>query len=170
MVGARKGRCRMLTVRFLSVGSLKEAYLKRACEEYAKRLSGFCRVEQVEIKETRLPDHPTSGEIAAALRTEGKALLTAAGERSYKIALCVEGTQFSSEELSRKLETVVAGGASVISFFIGSSYGLSPEVKSNADLCLSFSKLTFPHQLMRVLLYETVYRCMNIQKGTSYHK
>ncbi len=107
----------MLTVRFLSVGSLKEAYLKRACEEYAKRLSGFCRVEQVEIKETRLPDHPTSGEIAAALRTEGKALLTAAGERSYKIALCVKGTQFSSEELSRKLETVVAGGASVISFF-----------------------------------------------------
>lgn len=170
MAGTQKGGCAVLTIRFLSVGSLKESYLRRACEEYAKRLSGFCRVEQVEIKETKLPDHPTPAEITNALRSEGKALLAAAGERSYKIALCVEGTQLSSEELARRLDTAASGGASIISFFIGSSYGLSPEVKSSANLCLSFSRLTFPHQLMRVLLYETVYRCMNIQKGTPYHK
>ncbi len=160
----------MLTVRFLSVGTLKEDYLRRACAEYVKRLSGFCRVEQVEIRETRLPESPSAAEIASALQNEGKALLAAAGGKSYKIALCVEGQQFSSEDLADKLDSIALSGMSTVCFLIGSSHGLSGEVKEAANLRLSFSKLTFPHQLMRVMLYEAVYRCLNISKGTAYHK
>ena len=156
-------------VRFITVGTLKEAYLREAVAEYRKRLSGMCRVEDVELKEYKLPDHPSDAEIQTALDAEAKAILAAVPPRAYLIALCVEGKQMSSPELAKKLESV-GNEASEICFVIGSSYGLSRQVKQAAKFALSVSELTFPHQLMRVILYESVYRCYQIAKGTKYHK
>ena len=157
----------MATIKFITVGTLKEDYLREAVKEYEKRLSGFCHVEQINLKEAKLPSDPSDGDIKRA--EEAKAILAAMPDRSYKIAMCVEGKQFSSEELAAKLEGAFSS-ANEICFVIGSSHGLDDSVKNAADLRLSVSKMTFPHQLMRVLLLEGVYRCMNIIKGTKYHK
>ena len=159
----------MATIKFITVGTLKEDYLREAVKEYEKRLSGFCQVEQVNLKEAKLPNDPSDGDVKRALAEEAKAILAAMPDRSYKIAMCVEGKQFSSEELAAKLESAFSA-ANEICFVIGSSHGLDDSVKNAADLRLSVSKMTFPHQLMRVLLIEGVYRCMNIIKGTKYHK
>ena len=159
----------MATIRFITIGTLKEDYLREAVKEYEKRLSGFCHVEQVNLKEAKLPNDPSDGDVRRALAEEAKAILAAMPERSYKIAMCVEGKQFSSEELAAKLDSAFSA-SNELCFVIGSSHGLDDSVKSAADLKLSVSKMTFPHQLMRVLLLEGVYRCMNIIKGTKYHK
>ena len=157
------------TVRFITVGNLKESYLREAAAEYKKRLSGMCRVEEIELKEVKLPEDPSESEIKKALTEEAKAILSAIPPRSFPVALCVEGKQMSSPDLSRKLESVTAE-CGTLCFIIGSSHGLAPEVKSAAKMRLSVSELTFPHQLMRVILYEAVYRCYQIAKGSRYHK
>ena len=159
----------MATIKFISVGTLKEEYLREAVKEYEKRLSGFCNVEQINLKEAKLPSDPSEGDIKRALAEEAKAILAAMSDRSYKIAMCVEGKQFSSEELAAKLDGVLANTGSIC-LIIGSSFGLSDEVKRACDLRLSVSKLTFPHQMMRVVLLEMLYRCFGILKGTKYHK
>ena len=159
----------MLNIKFLTTGNLKESYWRDALGEYSKRLGGLCRFSCIEFKEVRLSDNPSQAEIDAALESEGEKILAEFSPRAYKIALCVEGKQLSSEELAAKLEQVSAVSSDII-FVIGSSYGLSPRVKQACDLRLSVSKLTFPHQLMRVLLAEAVYRALNIVKGTKYHK
>jgi 23S rRNA (pseudouridine1915-N3)-methyltransferase len=159
----------MATIRFITIGTLKEEYLREAVKEYEKRLSGFCHVEQVNLKEAKLPSDPSDGDVRRALAEEAKAILAAMPERSYKIAMCVEGKQFSSEELAAKLDSAFSA-SNELCFIIGSSHGLDDSIKNAADLRLSVSKMTFPHQLMRVLLLEGVYRCMNIIKGTKYHK
>ena len=159
----------MATIKFITVGTLKESYLAEAVKEYEKRLSGFCRVEDINLKEAKLPQDPSEGDIKRALAEEAKAILAAMPDRSYKIAMCVEGKQFSSEELAKKIEAAFSA-SNELCFVIGSSHGLDDSVKNAADLRLSVSKMTFPHQLMRVLLLEGVYRCMNIIKGTKYHK
>ena len=157
------------TVRFITVGNLKESYLREAAAEYKKRLSGLCRVEEIELKEVRLPEDPSESEIKKALAEEAKAILAAIPPRSYPVALCVEGKQMSSPDLSHKLESVTAE-CGTLCFIIGSSHGLAPEVKAAAKMRLSVSELTFPHQLMRVILYEAIYRCYQIAKGSRYHK
>ena len=157
------------TVRFITVGNLKESYLREAAAEYRKRLSGMCRVEEIELKEVKLPEDPSESEIKKALSEEAKAILAAIPPRSFPVALCVEGKQMSSPDLSRKLESVTAE-CGILCFIIGSSHGLAPEVKSAAKMRLSVSELTFPHQLIRVILYEAVYRCYQIAKGSKYHK
>ena len=159
----------MFNVKILCVGNLKEAYLKEAAAEYIKRLSGFCRLEQIELKEHKVPDDPSPSEIDAARAEEAERLLAAIPPRAAKIALCVEGKQFSSEALAKKLDGFAATHGTVC-LIIGSSHGLADSVKSSCDLRLSFSELTFPHQLMRVLLLEVLYRCLNISRGTRYHK
>lgn len=159
----------MLNLHFVVIGSLKESYLREACKEYMKRLSGFCRPEIIELRETRVPDDPSEKEIAAALKEEGDKLLSLLPPRAYKIALCVEGKQLSSEELAATLEKAALESGDFY-FIIGSSHGLDARVKAACDLRLSISKLTFPHQLMRVVLLEAVYRALNIQRGTRYHK
>ena len=116
-----------------------------------------------------MPEDPSEGEIRAALADEGKRILAAMPPRSYRIALCVEGKQFSSEGLAKRLEGVLAENGSLC-LVIGSSHGIAPEVKAACDLRLSVSELTFPHQMMRVLLLEVLYRCFSIIKGTRYHK
>lgn len=159
----------MLNVKFIAVGGLKEAYLRDAVAEYKKRLSAFCTPEIVELKEARLPDSPSGSDVRAALTDEGKRILSACPTRSVKVALCVEGRQMSSPELAEFIESA-AGRAACLCFIVGGSYGLSDQVKQACELRLSFSKLTFPHQLMRVILLEAVYRGFNIIKGTKYHK
>lgn len=158
----------MLPLTVITVGNLKESYWREALAEYEKRLSAFCKPTIVQLKEARLSEDPSDREIEAALADEGKRILAAIPPRAYRIALCVEGKQFSSEELARELERCVDGAG--LCLVIGSSHGLDPAVKSACDLRLSVSKLTFPHQMMRVLLLEVLYRSFSIQKGTKYHK
>ena len=159
----------MLSVKIITVGSLKESYLKEAIAEYAKRLSAFCELEIVELKEYKLPDSPSDGEIEKALAEEAERIKKAIPPKAYKIALCVEGKQLSSEELAKKIEETTFTNASVC-LIIGSSHGIDASLKAICDYRLSISKLTFPHQLMRVMLLEIIYRAMNIIKGTKYHK
>ena len=159
----------MINVKLIALGNLKEGYLREAFGEYAKRLMGLCRFECIELKEYRLPDSPSDTEINTALEDEAKRILALLSPRAYKIALCVEGKQFSSEELSKKLDDAAAHTSEII-FIIGSSHGLSEKVKAACDLRLSISKMTFPHQLMRVVMAEAIYRSFSISKGTKYHK
>lgn len=159
----------MLNVKLITLGTLKEAYLRDAAAEYEKRLGAFCRFELVQLKEERLSDDPSESEIKNALSKESEKILALIPARAYVVAMCVEGKQLTSPELAEKLEEI-SSRTSDICFIIGSSFGLSDTVKQRADLRLSVSKLTFPHQLMRVILLETVYRAFNIQKGTRYHK
>ena len=159
----------MLNVKLITLGTLKEAYLRDAAAEYEKRLGAFCRFELVQLKEERLSDDPSESEIKNALAKESEKILALIPARAYVVAMCVEGKQLTSPELAEKLEEI-SSRTSDVCFIIGSSFGLSDTVKQRADLRLSVSKLTFPHQLMRVILLETVYRAFNIQKGTRYHK
>ena len=159
----------MPTIKIITVGTLKEDYLRDAVVEYEKRIGGFCRIESVNIKEAKLAQDPSDGDIRRALAEEAKQILSYMPDRAFKVAMCVEGKQFSSEELASRIEGAFSV-ANEICFVIGSSHGLDDSVKNAADLKLSVSKLTFPHQLMRVVLLESIYRCLNIIKGTKYHK
>lgn len=159
----------MIQVTVITVGNLKESYWRDAVAEYEKRLCAFCKPNVIQLKEAKLPESPSEGEIRAALADEGQRILAAMPPRSYRIALCVEGKQFSSEELAAKLEGVLSENGNLC-LVIGSSHGLSDEVKAACQLRLSVSKLTFPHQMMRVLLLEVLYRAFSIIKGTKYHK
>lgn len=159
----------MMNVKFITLGTLKESYLREAAAEYEKRLGAFCRFEMIQLKEERLGDNPSQNEIAAALEKESEKIFSQIPPRAYCVAMCVEGKQLSSEELADKIGAV-GNVTSDICFVIGSSFGLGESVKKRADMRLSVSKLTFPHQLMRVVLLEAVYRAFNIQKGTKYHK
>ena len=159
----------MINIKLIALGNLKEGYLREAFSEYSKRLSGLCRFELVELKEYKLPDSPSGGEIEAALNDEAKRILPLLPPRAYKIALCVEGKQLSSEAFAKKIESAATSHAEII-FIIGSSHGLSDKVKSACDVRMSISEMTFPHQLMRVIMAEAIYRALNIIKGTKYHK
>ena len=159
----------MMNVKLIVVGNLKEGYLRDAAAEYSKRLGGFCKFETVQLKEEKLSESPSDAEIKNALEREAVKIIEELPPRSMKIAMCVEGKQFSSEELSELIDSAAEDAGSVC-FVIGSSYGLSDRVKSSCDIRMSVSKLTFPHQLMRVLLLEAVYRAFNISRGTRYHK
>ena len=158
----------MTKITLITVGSLKEDYLKSAVEEYKKRLSLFARVEEINIKEERIKDEGSAAEIERALSLEGDKIISAMPKDSYKIALCIEGVQYSSLELASVISRA-EDKCGKISLVIGSSHGLSDKVKQYADLKLSFSKMTFPHQLMRVILYEALYRSYTIIANKSYH-
>ena len=159
----------MLNVKFIVIGNLKESYLRDAAAEYEKRLSAFCRFETVQLKEEKLPDDPSDTEIQKALEREALQIEKSIFPRAYRIAMCVEGNQLSSEELAERIGKIEQTAGEIV-FIIGSSFGLADSVKRSADMRLSVSKMTFPHQLMRVLLLEGVYRAFNIRKGTRYHK
>ena len=159
----------MIQVTVITIGNLKEAYWRDALAEYEKRLGAFCAYRSVQLKEEKLSDNPSQKEIVAALENEGKRILAAIPPKAYRIALCVEGKQFSSEALAKRLEAATEQHGAIC-LIIGSSFGLSPTVKSACDLRLSVSELTFPHQMMRVILLEALYRCFGILKGTKYHK
>ncbi len=160
----------MLKVTVIFVGTVKERYLTEAIAEYEKRLSAYCTLTNVCIKDERLPEKPSQSEISAALKREGERILASIPPRAYTVALCVEGKQQSSEELSKRLSSLASEGYSEVCLIIGGSDGLSDEVKNAARLRLSISKMTFPHQLMRVILLEQLYRAFNIASGGKYHK
>lgn len=159
----------MLRIKLITVGTLKESYLRAAVAEYEKRLGAYAKVEIVELKEGRVAESPSAAEISTVLEKEADAILAAIPPRAYTVALCVEGQQRSSEQLASLLEDAMSR-SSDLCLVIGSSHGLSPRVKKAADYRLSVSALTFPHQLMRVLLLETVYRSLSILHGSKYHK
>lgn len=159
----------MASVTVISVGTLKEQYLKDAVKEYKKRLSQLAAVEEIELKEERIHSEDDEVEIKRALECEGERILAAVPKGASIIALCIEGKQYSSEELATLIgQRVDATGK--IAFVIGSSHGLSDKVKRAADLKLSFSRLTFPHQLVKPLLLEVIYRSFSILAGKRYHK
>ena len=159
----------MIGVKLVCVGKLKESWLSAACAEYIKRLSRYCSLTVTELAEHTLPDKPSEAQISAALEKEGAEILKAC-EGCYVFAACVEGTQLSSEELSLTLDRLSAEGKGKVAFVIGSSHGLSEAVKRRADMRLSVSKMTFPHQLFRVMLIEQIYRAFSISAGAKYHK
>ncbi len=154
----------------VAVGKIKEMYFSEAVKEYAKRLSRYCKLEIVELPDEKTPDGASAAEEAAILEREGERILKAVREDAYVIALAIEGKALDSVELSRRLERLGVEGKSHIVFVIGGSLGLSPAVMKRADESVSFSRMTFPHQLMRVILLEQVYRGFRIMKGEPYHK
>lgn len=159
----------MVNLTLISVGTLKEKYLKDAVDEYKKRLCAYAKVEEINVKEETIYNEDDTGEITRALAAEGEKIISAMGRDSFKIALCVEGTQYDSLGLAK-----IIGSAcdlvGKITLIIGSSHGLAESVKKRCDLRLSVSKLTFPHQLMRPLLFEAIYRSFTIIHGKKYHK
>lgn len=161
----------MIAVNIVCVGKLKEAYWKDAIAEYTKRMGAYAKLRIVELSESKLSDNPSEKEISQALESEGKTMLPYADTKgSYNIAMCIEGTQLSSEGLAQKISGASVSGASTINLFIGSSFGLCDDIKKRANLKLSISKMTLPHQLARVVTLEQVYRAFAINAGTKYHK
>ncbi|MBQ7363790.1 MAG: 23S rRNA (pseudouridine(1915)-N(3))-methyltransferase RlmH [Clostridia bacterium] len=151
----------------ITVGSLKEKYLIAAKDEYKKRLGAYTRVEEIELKEEKISNEDDKKEIERALECEADRILAAIPKGAMTVALAVEGKQYSSEELARLIGGAESGKVCLI---IGSSHGMSERVKRAADVRLSFSRLTFPHQLMRVILFEALYRSHTILAGKRYHK
>lgn len=159
----------MIKITFITLGKLKEKYLRDAVDEYVKRLSRYCRLDIVELSPVNLPDNPSQSEISAALNKEAEMIEKRIPQNSIITALCVEGKTLSSEELADFVSTNTDGGKNMC-FIIGSSYGLSDAIKQKSNLKLSLSKMTFPHQLFRVMLLEQIYRAFKIKEGSTYHK
>lgn len=157
-----------MTISLIVIGKLKEEYLRSACAEYIKRLGRYCTFELHELDECRLSDSPSDKEIAAALKKEADQIKKYA--KGMIVPMCIEGKQLTSPELSEKITSAGVGGQSTVTFIIGSSFGLDPEIKSMGTLKLSMSKMTFPHQLARVMLLEQIYRAFQIAEGGKYHK
>ena len=160
----------MLHVTVLCVGGLKESYWRDACAEYQKRLSAFCRLDVVEIEEAVAPKKASGAQLKAVVDTEGRRILQKIPAGAAVIALCIEGKMIDSPELADKLCRMTVEGVSEVAFVIGGSWGLADEVKGRAALRLSMSRMTFPHQLARVMLLEQIYRAFQISSGGKYHK
>ena len=160
----------MLKIKIIAMGKLTEKAYKDACAEFVKRLSRTYPVTFAEPKVENLPSNPTDGEIAQALKRESERILAEVPPRAALVALCVEGREMPSEEFASFIEKQANGGVSEICFVIGSSFGLSEEVKRRAALRMSMSKLSLPPALFRVMLLEQIYRAAEITAGTRYHK
>lgn len=149
-----------MNIRIICIGKLKERYWKEACAEYMKRLTAYCRLSIVELKESRSDD----------IDEEGRLILSKIGDREFVITCEIGGRKLSSEKMAAKIEKLAVGGKSSIVFVIGGSNGLSEAVSRRSDMALSFSDMTFPHQLMRVILLEQIYRSFKIIHHEKYHK
>ncbi len=159
----------MMKLTVIAPSKLKEKYLKDAQDEYIKRLSRYCNVNLIEPEPIRLSDNPSASEITSALEKESDIILKKIPENAYIIAMCIEGKEISSEKFAEKISELSDMGRGIC-IIIGSSYGLSEKVKNTADFKLSVSKMTFPHQLFRIMLLEQVYRGFKIREGSKYHK
>ena len=159
-----------MNIQIVCVGKLKERYWHEAAAEYGKRLGKYCRLTIQELKEERLPERASAADEQAVVVSEGRAILRALRPGSYVIACAIQGQRFSSEQLAQKLDQLALDGRSDISFLIGGSLGLSEDVLAASDLMLSFSAMTFPHQMMRVVLLEQIYRTFKINHNETYHK
>ena len=159
----------MLNVKIYVTGTLKEQYYKDAIAEYKKRLGAYCKLDIIEYKEYKLPENPSGKQIEQALIVEGQKILSDISSKAYKIAMCVEGKQLSSEEFAEKIDQISTTNGE-LALIIGSSYGLSNELKQACDFRMSVSKMTLTHQMLRVWLVEIIYRCLSINNGGKYHK
>ena len=160
----------MLNITIIAVGKLKEQYLRDASAEYQKRLSTLCKLNIIEINPEKLSDNPSAKEIENALNSEAKKIIEKIPKGAKVYSMCIEGKQRSSEELSAEIDNLATMGISNIVFIIGGSFGLSEDVKKFSAFRLSMSKMTFPHQIARIMLLEQIYRAMQISLGTKYHK
>ena len=159
----------MMNVKFTVMGKLKESCYREACAEYQKRLTAFAKVTIKELPPEDLPQDPNPAQIEKALKKEA-ALIREQAKNCFKIALCIEGKQLSSEQLAQKLGALGTGGISAVNFIVGSSFGMAESLKRECDLRLSMSPMTFPHSLARVMLFEQVYRAFAINNNSKYHK
>ncbi len=161
----------MLKINIICIGKIKEKYFSEAIAEYSKRLGAFCKLQIVELAEERIRDNnPNASQIDEVLKAEGRRIMLKISPSDFVAAMCIEGKQLSSEELSDKLDKIALSGKSTVDFVIGGSYGLSDEVKSRADLKLSMSRMTFPHTMARMILCEQIYRAFEISTNGKYHK
>lgn len=159
-----------MNISILAVGKLKEKYLKSGIDEYLKRLTSYARIEIIEIPDEKAPEELSASEMEQIKQKEGERLLSKLSQDTYVIALAIDGKMKSSEELADTIDKLATYGKSKIAFIIGGSLGLSNEVLQRADEKLSFSKMTFPHQLMRLILLEQIYRAFRINRNEPYHK
>ncbi len=159
-----------MNITLVTVGKLKETYLKDAVGEYEKRLSRYASVRIIEVEDEKTSETAGEKERENVKDREGKRILSVLKDRDYVIALAILGKEYSSEEMAARIGTLMNEGASDLAFIIGGSLGLSKEVLSRADEAWSFSRLTFPHQLMRVIALEQIYRSFRILKNEPYHK
>lgn len=159
-----------MRIRIVCIGKLKERYWSEAVEEYSKRLSRYCELEIVQLKEARLPDRASLADEQNVIFEEGQSILKNLKEGSHVITLEIKGKELSSEGLAAYLGELQLEGKSDLTFVIGGSLGLSEQVSARADFRLSFSRMTFPHQMMRVILLEQIYRAFKILRNETYHK
>lgn len=160
----------MLNVNIICVGKLKEKYWIQAIAEYAKRLSAFCKFNTIEVNEEKAPDNPSESQIQNIIAHEGERIAGKIRKNSFVVSLCIEGKLISSEELSQMIERASVEGFSSIDFIIGGSWGISPQIKALSNTKISMGRMTFPHQLARVMLTEQIYRSFQISSHTQYHK
>ena len=158
-----------MKIRIVAVGKLKEKYLREGVAEYEKRLAPFASVELRETREEYMAENPSEAQRQQTLAKEGERLLRLVPERSFLIVLDVKGKLLSSEALAKELAGLALQGRSDLTFLIGGAFGLSPAVRERADLRISFSPMTFTHQMVRLLLYEQIYRAFKINRGEKYH-
>lgn len=159
-----------MNINIVAVGKIKEKYLKDAIDEYTKRLSRFCKLKITEVPDEAMSDRPSESEKSLVLRKEAEKIASAIGSTDVLVTLCVEGKQLTSEKFADFFAQETVKGANTFTFIIGGSLGLSDEIKAKSKLRLSFSEMTFPHQLMRVILLEQIYRAFKINANESYHK
>lgn len=159
-----------MKIKIIASGNLKEKYLKEAFLEYKKRLGKFVEFEMIELKEENLGDRPSPAIIEASLKKEAGEILAKLAKSDYLIDLSLDGKSLSSPQLAEKIENITLEGFSSLAFVIGSSHGLHDLVRNRSNFSLSFSKLTFPHQLFRIMLMEQIYRAFKIISGEPYHK
>ncbi|WP_394581519.1 23S rRNA (pseudouridine(1915)-N(3))-methyltransferase RlmH [Cytobacillus firmus] len=159
-----------MNISIITVGKLKEKYLKQGIDEYLKRLSAYAKMDIIEVPDEKAPEELSETEMVQVKQKEGERILAKIHPDAHVIALAIEGKMKSSEELADTLDKLATYGKSKIAFVIGGSLGLSQEVLQRADEKLSFSKMTFPHQLMKLILLEQIYRAFRINRGEPYHK
>lgn len=159
-----------MRISVVCVGKIKEKYFTMGIDEYSKRLSRYCKLDIIEVPDEKTPDNASEAEELMIKKKEGERILKHIKDGAYVIALAIEGKMLTSEELAEKIDKLGIGGDSHIVFVIGGSLGLDKTVLARADYKLSFSKMTFPHQMMRMVLLEQVYRGYRIMKGEPYHK
>ncbi|MBK0009327.1 23S rRNA (pseudouridine(1915)-N(3))-methyltransferase RlmH [Priestia aryabhattai] len=159
-----------MNISIITIGKLKEKYLKQGIEEYLKRLSSYAKVEIIELADEKAPENLSESEMEQVKQKEGERILAKISDDTYVIALAINGKQKSSEELAKEIDSLATYGKSKVAFVIGGSLGLSSEVMKRSNAALSFSKMTFPHQLMRLVLVEQIYRAFRIIRNEPYHK
>lgn len=159
-----------MNISIISVGKLKEKYLKSGIEEYTKRLGSYTKINEVEVADEKAPEQLSDADMEIVKKKEAERILAKIAPDAYVIALAIDGKMKTSEQLAKDIESLMTYGRSKIVFVIGGSLGLHDEVLKRADEKLSFSKMTFPHQLMKLILVEQVYRAFRIMKGEPYHK